>query len=322
VSAPSQTQTIARKALNDDVYSALDELLSEALRSFTSRLDSSSVGVCLYDQGLRCQAANAAFARMSGISAQTHTGKTVHQIFGPSAAELEAMLQSVWSAGTCFLNFPWTARAHPNAPEANWLVNFYPIEDAAGQVRLIATTYFEVTKRGEVELRLGRLTDKYQADLPGGRSAFGDDFTQLSARSLGLVKRSVELLKHSLAMRIYASETRIGAALARLALSLNATHQPEFMPQAIPLLEDLEAEPPSESALGSESKLPPGGPSPRERQLLRLLADGKSNKEIGVVLDISTRTVETYRARVMIKLNLHSTAALVRYAIREKIVEA
>jgi DNA-binding NarL/FixJ family response regulator len=52
------------------------------------------------------------------------------------------------------------------------------------------------------------------------------------------------------------------------------------------------------------------------------LADGKSNKEIGIVLDISARTVECYRARIMLKLDLHSTAALVRYAIRNNIVDA
>jgi DNA-binding NarL/FixJ family response regulator len=52
------------------------------------------------------------------------------------------------------------------------------------------------------------------------------------------------------------------------------------------------------------------------------LADGKSNKEIGFLLEISTRTVECYRARIMTKLDLHSTAALVRYAIRHHIIEA
>ena len=65
-----------------------------------------------------------------------------------------------------------------------------------------------------------------------------------------------------------------------------------------------------------------GRPSPRERQVLRFLADGKSSKEIASILDISTRTVECYRARVMHKLGLHSAAALVRYAVRNNIVEA
>jgi DNA-binding NarL/FixJ family response regulator len=64
-----------------------------------------------------------------------------------------------------------------------------------------------------------------------------------------------------------------------------------------------------------------GCPSPRERQVLRFLADGKSSKEIGFILDISTRTVECYRAGIMLKLEVHSAAALVRCAIRNNIVE-
>jgi DNA-binding NarL/FixJ family response regulator len=60
----------------------------------------------------------------------------------------------------------------------------------------------------------------------------------------------------------------------------------------------------------------------REREVLRHLADGKSNKEVGVMLRISTRTVETHRARLMRKLDLHSISQLVRYAIRHRIINA
>jgi DNA-binding NarL/FixJ family response regulator len=59
----------------------------------------------------------------------------------------------------------------------------------------------------------------------------------------------------------------------------------------------------------------------REREVLQLLAEGKSNKEIGTALSITTKTAETHRARLMAKLGVHSVADLVRYAIRNKIVE-
>jgi len=62
-------------------------------------------------------------------------------------------------------------------------------------------------------------------------------------------------------------------------------------------------------------------PSPREIEVLRLLADGKISKQIGSVLGISTRTVETYRARLMLKLQVRSVAEVVRYAIRTGLVE-
>ena len=59
----------------------------------------------------------------------------------------------------------------------------------------------------------------------------------------------------------------------------------------------------------------------REREIIQLLSEGKSNKEVAVALDISTRTVETHRANIMRKLGMESLSDLVRYAIRNKIVE-
>ena len=65
----------------------------------------------------------------------------------------------------------------------------------------------------------------------------------------------------------------------------------------------------------------PGGLTPREREVLQLLTEGKSNKEIGVVLGITTKTAETHRAHVLAKLDFHSMSELVRHAIRNRIIE-
>ncbi len=65
-----------------------------------------------------------------------------------------------------------------------------------------------------------------------------------------------------------------------------------------------------------------GGLTPREREVLQLIAEGKSSKEIASVLNISTKTSETHRSNLMRKLNLHSVSELVRYAIRNKIIDA
>ena len=59
----------------------------------------------------------------------------------------------------------------------------------------------------------------------------------------------------------------------------------------------------------------------RETEIIQLLAEGKTSKEVANTLDISLKTVETHRAHIMTKLGVHSVAGLVRYAIREKIVE-
>lgn len=60
----------------------------------------------------------------------------------------------------------------------------------------------------------------------------------------------------------------------------------------------------------------------REREIVQLLAEGKSNKQVASSLNISSKTVETHRAAVMRKLELESFADLVRYAVRQGIVEA
>ena len=60
----------------------------------------------------------------------------------------------------------------------------------------------------------------------------------------------------------------------------------------------------------------------REREIVQMLAEGKSNKEIAGRLQISVKTVETHRSSVMRKLDINSVVALVHYAIRNQIVEA
>lgn len=67
-----------------------------------------------------------------------------------------------------------------------------------------------------------------------------------------------------------------------------------------------------------------GGPrelTPREREIVQLLAEGKANKEVAALLDISVKTVETHRTNIMQKLDLHSVSELVRFAIRNNIIE-
>jgi DNA-binding NarL/FixJ family response regulator len=59
----------------------------------------------------------------------------------------------------------------------------------------------------------------------------------------------------------------------------------------------------------------------REREIVQMLAEGKSNKDVSTLLQISVKTVETHRATIMRKLNVNSFADLVRYAIRNYLIE-
>ena len=60
--------------------------------------------------------------------------------------------------------------------------------------------------------------------------------------------------------------------------------------------------------------------SEREREIFQLIAEGKANKEIATILSISPSTVETHRARIMEKLDLHSAAEIVLYAVRRGVI--
>lgn len=62
--------------------------------------------------------------------------------------------------------------------------------------------------------------------------------------------------------------------------------------------------------------------TPRQREIVQLLAEGKSSKEVAVALGLSVKTAETHRANIMRRLNCHSVSELVRYAIRNNIIQA
>lgn len=71
----------------------------------------------------------------------------------------------------------------------------------------------------------------------------------------------------------------------------------------------------------SKSNLHTDPLSSRERQVLQLVGEGKSTKDIATILGVSTKTAESHRARLMRKLDIHETASLVRYAIRRGLIQ-
>jgi len=70
----------------------------------------------------------------------------------------------------------------------------------------------------------------------------------------------------------------------------------------------------------AKTELPPDPLSPREREVLQLVAGGKTTKEIARLLGVGVKTVENHRTRILSKLDIHETAGLVRYAIRRGLI--
>jgi DNA-binding NarL/FixJ family response regulator len=90
-------------------------------------------------------------------------------------------------------------------------------------------------------------------------------------------------------------------------------HKPYFSTRVSPATGSDDS---SESHKSSRSRL-----TPREREILQLLAEGKSNKEIAALLGISVNTAEAHRANIMLKLDFHSITELVVYAVRNKLIQ-
>ena len=122
---------------------------------------------------------------------------------------------------------------------------------------------------------------------------------------------------HEAGARACVPKADIGRSLVN---AIKALIDPDVMPEmaADPLPDDSTHQADTD---GADVRMA-GTLTMRERQVMQLLAEGKSNKEIGKVLMISAKTVETYRARIMSKLGLRSMNQLVRYAIRHRIITA
>ena len=71
----------------------------------------------------------------------------------------------------------------------------------------------------------------------------------------------------------------------------------------------------------SKTELPADPLTSRERQVLQLIGEGKSTKEVASLLGISVKTAESHGSRLMQKLDIHETASLVRYAIRQGLLQ-
>jgi PAS domain-containing protein len=130
------------------------EPLTGSLSSLPSLLRFSTIGVALFDGNLQCRAFNGALRRMIGASLKGHTGKQLHQVFALGAPKLELAFRRVWTSGNSLSNFEITAELPTGTKPRRWVMNFYPITDEAGQVRLVATTFGEVTQGRRVELKL------------------------------------------------------------------------------------------------------------------------------------------------------------------------
>ena len=297
----------ARQLVRRGARGVPEDLLSALFQS-------STVGVAICDRQLRYRAVNDALAAMNGIPAATHIGKTIYAVLGSAAAKVQPAFEHVFATGESLSNVDFTAELPSRGATVHWNRSYFPIKDRAGQVQRVGAIVVELTRERELEAGLRRLTDKLMlvsASLRDHRAA-------QRSTSAGAFANVEDVFTCSAMLQACLSETR---AISKL---LHA------VPQQTAVL-PLDDRPAADIALlsaGQEEKFVHAGPvesvsplSAREREVAALLADGKSNKQIGSMLTISTRTVESHRARIMLKLDLHSVTDLVRYAVRSNLIQ-
>jgi PAS domain S-box-containing protein len=291
------------------------------------------VGFAVFDNQLRYQAINQALVEINGMPAEAHLGKTVRKVFGDAIAErVEPAFERVLATGQR-LQFEITAKLPSRAEVSHWVNNCVPLRDTAGRVTKLGVVIVEVTNRKRLEQSVPYSSRKLRiADEEQSRVArqLHDSFNQYHAAlrmNLGLLRRACRpdegkaLLAQSVGLLEQCiSETQMISYL----LHPHSLDEKGVGPALELALERdyalLEQEPGIESTERSRPLV--DSLTAREREVLQLLAEGMINKEVAARLNISVRTVENHRAAMMAKLHLRAFSQLVRYAIRNGIVEA
>ncbi len=322
MASASRSKQKGTEVLADVGRVSIRQALGDASPPLSNILDVSTLGIAIYDEHFHCVILNKALAFMNGTSPKAHVGKSIRQSLGDDASQVEPAFHYVWATGKPLHDVELTVCLPGHSEKTHFVLNLYPFRDNPGDMRLIAVLFYEITNKKKLEDRLRNLNAR--TGTPGSDSddLFAGEAVELSAHSAEMLQQSIDLLDSSMALRCQISEMRIVAAIRRAAPFSELPQQT----QPIVNLGSLAQKPIQE--LSSAPDSPPSAeqpgdlPSHREQQVMQLLAEGNSNKQVAALLNLSTRTVETYRARLMVKLHLHSVAELVRYAVRKNLIKA
>jgi formate hydrogenlyase transcriptional activator len=124
----------------------------------------STVGLAICDDQLRYKAVNKTLAAMNGIPADVHLGRTVHEILGEAAKEMEPAFQQVLSTGRPLCNVELALKLPTRTEMGHWVENYFPIKDDAGNVRQVGVVVVEVTRQKKLEEETQRLNRSLQQE--------------------------------------------------------------------------------------------------------------------------------------------------------------
>ena len=273
------------------------------------------VGVAVMDSQMRYCAVNGALAAINGMPAPKHLGRTLRHVLGDAAQKVEGMLSRALQTGEPVPNLEVTAQLPSRAGRGRWVVSFLPIHHSQRVMARVAALVVEVTDRKNLDHLLMHLISGMLrvATVLRAESQCRETSRQFTREHAAVLSRAVELIEKSIA------DTRSVADAMRRYPSVNAPQRPPTGADPVRTT-GIAAETArihERKAHGQMHRL-----TRREHQVVRLVTNGKSNKEVASALGISVRTAETYRARIMMKLELHSVAELVRYGLKLGVVSS
>jgi DNA-binding CsgD family transcriptional regulator len=258
----------------------------------------------MFDVQTRVVMSNSAFASMiANSSVSACLGKTIHEILGDRAEELEAAIKQVWETSETEPGIQVLKGALSTDQVNHWLFTLFPIRDQGDGLTRVAAIGVETNHQKRVEQYLLTL----MADMSWIRNQISTCPSTLQNRRE--IHQPIE--KTGLLDLVSEEVSRFFAKLqGGAASSRNGTTSIDGQP---PGVNHQDGPPrPENNQLGSLS--------PRELEILTLAGNGKSNKEIALMIHISIKTVETHRNRINRKLDLHSPTDVVLYAARHHLI--
>jgi len=113
--------------------------------------NNSNVGLAVFDNQLRYQALNLCLAAMHGIPVESHLGKTLREIIGEVALQVEPALKQVLTTGRPIFNLEIAGTLPTNAEKRRWVDNLFPLKDADGRVKRVGAVVVELRPDTKLE---------------------------------------------------------------------------------------------------------------------------------------------------------------------------
>ena len=253
------------------------------------------LGIAVLDKELRYRAVNKALAAMNRVAPQAHLGKTIRDGIGKPAVTLEAPFKDVVFSGRR-VSLEFWSKLLNRKQASHWIVNYFPIAGAKGRAKLVGAVVVENTRQNQAQQLFRGVADRLIQNL------------LLTARDSDALLRQV--MDGSLGQISDARADRDRSAAVNGLSNQTSLVPRQAMHDALRVRSECDA-----NATGSAMAL-----TTWERDVVKLLVEGTGNKETAASLGITVKTVETHRARIMLKLGLHSTRELVHYALRNEIL--